>query len=304
MKITTIIPFFNSGSALARMLDSILAGTVLPAELLLIDDGSSDNSPEIALEYSQKYSFIKYIPKEHAGVSAARNLGVQMASGDFISFLDADDYIEKTMYEQMLNSISEEDFGCICGYFTEKDGISTEYKISSEYLTSEDLLKSMFMNDNVKGFLFTRLFKASIIKEMRFNTDISMCEDLLFQSTLLTKYPKLRFACVNAPLYHYIQNSSSATGGLNFFTDNVFKYKPAFDKIKALVPHDYVDNSYNAILEYSMYCLLVAYKNGDKSVKNQIRLLQKELKNSKSASHTKRRFFYMYAPFLFSHFIK
>lgn len=305
MKITTIIPFFNSGNDLSLMLDSILSGTVLPSEILLIDDGSTDESPSIAKDYAARFPIINYIKKEHAGVSAARNLGIKIASGDWISFLDADDYIEKTMYEQMLASASDNVDCCLCGYFTEKDGISTEYVNSYSFLNSNEFLKAMFTDDTVRGFLFTRLFKANIVKELQFDTNISMCEDLLFQTTLFTKHPDLRISCINAPLYHYVQNSRSATSKLNYFNNDIFKYKPAFDVIRSLTKSsDFVENSYNSILEYSMYTLLKTYRNGDKSLISQIRLLQKELKSTQPDKITKRRFAYEHAPILYSHFLK
>ncbi len=298
--ISTIIPFFNSGNALAVMLDSIIQGTVLPHEILLIDDGSSDISPDIAKDYANRYPFIKYIKKEHAGVSAARNLGIKLATGDFISFTDADDYIEKSMYELLISNISDDVAGCFCGYYTEKNGDSTEYVPSYDLLSSSELLRAMFTDDNVRGFLFTRLFRTDLIKNYTFNTDICMCEDMLFQTTILAKNPKLKFACVSTPLYHYVQTSQSATNGINYFNDDVFKYKPAFSLIRNLAPFDYVENGYNSILEYSMYNLLCAYKQGNQDVLSQIRLLQKELKNTHPTKYSKRRLAYIYAPVLFS----
>lgn len=302
--ITTIIPFFNSGTALSVMVDSILAGTVLPSEILLIDDGSSDDSPKIARDYAARYPFIKYIKKEHAGVSAARNLGLEVATGEFISFLDADDYIESTMYAQMLENLSDDVAGCVCGYFTEKDGISTEYFTSYGSFSSKELLKAMFTDDNVRGFLFTRLFKADVVKAFQFNTDISMCEDLLFQTTIFSSIPDLKFACVNAPLYHYVQNSMSATNGINYFKDGVFKYKPAFDLIRSMAPFKFIEDSYNSILEFSMYNLLVAYKGGKKDVITQVRLVQKELKCTSPSNVSKRRLAYVYCPLIFSHILR
>lgn len=306
--LTTIIPFFNSGSALTVMLDSILQGTVLPSELLLIDDGSSDNSPEIAKDYASRYQFIKYLRQEHAGVSAARNLGISQATSEWISFLDADDFIEKNMYEQMLYRISDSDLdnlgGCLCGYFTEKDGISTEYVNTYSSLNSNEMLKAMFTDDTVKGFLVNRIFRASLLKELQFDASIGLCEDMLFQTTLLTNHPEVTFVCVNLPFYHYVQNNVSATGTLNYFDGATFRYKPAFDSIRTLAPFSFVDDSYNSILEYSMYRLLMAYKSGNKNVVSQIRLLQAELKNIHPANGSKRRIAYIYAPILYSYFLK
>ena len=300
--ITTIIPFFNSGSDLTNMLDSILCGTVLPDEILLIDDGSTDNSPAVAMDYASRYPFINYIKQNHAGVSAARNLGLKNASGHWISFMDADDYVENNFYESMISSISDESLaGCVCGYFTEVNGLSTAYTGSyPKLIDSATLLKAMFTDDNVRGFLFTRLFKAELLKDIAFDTNISMCEDLLFQSTLLSKYSDLKFAYVNLPLYHYVQNSTSATNGINLFKGTVFKYKPAFDEIRSIISESYVDDSYNSILEYSMYRLLKEYKNGNADLIFQIRGVQAELKKVHPTHSSKRRLAYIIAPIIYS----
>ncbi len=184
--ITTIIPFYNSNNALKIMLESILACTLMPDEILLIDDGSDDISSEIAKEYSQSNSFIHYVRQEHSGVSAARNLGISQATGDWISFLDADDYIEPDMYREMINIVSTGSFdGCICGYFTHKEGIVTPYTGDYESpLSSEKILEGMFIDDNIRGFLVTRLFRAEIVKAHAFKTELKMCEELVFQSEI------------------------------------------------------------------------------------------------------------------------
>lgn len=300
--ITTIIPFFNSEHCLGAMLDSILAGDVVPNEILLIDDGSTDNSATIAKNYESKHPNVHYLSQEHAGVSAARNLGIQQATGKWISFLDADDYVEPNMYKAMLDSVENTNLsGCVCGYFTEKDGITTAYTADfPATITGEQLLEAMFLNDNVRGFLFTRLFSAQLVKQNLFDTDISMCEDLLFQSKLLCNHLSDEFGYVNKPFYHYIQNSASATNSANYFNDGVFKYKPAFTQIFDVVNKDYVWASYNSIIEYSMYTLLQAYKKGNHAVKEQIRLLQIELKATPCQHKSKHRIAYEYAPILFS----
>jgi glycosyltransferase involved in cell wall biosynthesis len=305
--ITTIIPFYNCKDALPRMLESILAGTMLPYEIILVDDGSSDGSTDVAYNYAQKYAFIKALSQSHAGVSAARNLGIKNANGYWISFLDADDHIEPDMYEKMIGAIydasSKDDNGsidgCLCGYFTHKDSVVTPYSYnSSEILSSEDLLKLMFTDDTVRGFLFTRLFKTDLLKELSFDTDIRICEDLLFQTRLFSS-KDVRFACLPLPMYHYIQDQASATVTKSFFENETFIYKPAYDCISRCVSSNYVLNSYNSILDYSMYTLLNQYKAG-KSYETmaQIKLLQKEMRQTKTpfAQKSKRRIVYEHAP--------
>jgi glycosyltransferase involved in cell wall biosynthesis len=303
--ITTIIPIYNNGKDLGRMLDSILTGSLLPDEIILVDDGSTDNSIDVEKEYANRYPFIKCMPQPHSGVSAARNLGLKNATGEWISFLDADDYIENNFYESMLASLTDDSLsGCICGYFTELDGISTPYSGNYPHIIdSSTFKKAMFTDDNVRGFLVTRLFKRELIKDISFNTNISMCEDLLFQSTLLARCDDLKFGYVNLPLYHYIQNTSSATNSINLFNGDVFKYKPAFDEIRKLIPEIYVEDSYDSILQYSMYRLLKAYKSGNRDVLPQIRGVQQELKNTHPSHISKRRMAYKIAPILYSRFI-
>ncbi len=303
--ITTIIPFFNSGDSIRLMVNSLLEQTVLPTEILLIDDGSTDKSSDIAKDYSAQYSFIKYLRQNHAGVSTARNLGIESATSAWISFLDADDYIEKNMYEYMTNAITDENIGgCLCGYYTEVNGISTAYANDTQSsLTSSDLVKAMYTNDNVAGFLFNKLYNANLVRQQRFDVDIKMTEDLLFQTKLLCANKAFKFNVINAPLYHYVQNTSSATNNINMFENNEFKYKPAFNIIRQLLREQFVEDKYNSILEYSMYRLLKSYHNGDKNLKVQIRLLQKELKTVHPSSAPKRRIAYLHFPLLFSHFL-
>ena len=283
------------------MLDSILSSTYMPSEILLIDDGSTDNSRDVIEEYSARHSIIKYVKKEHSGVSASRNLGIQMATGDFLNFLDSDDYIEPNMYELMASSITDDSFdGCICGYFTHKDNeVTSYYSKTLEVLYSEDILRGMFTDENIRGFLVTRLFRTSLLKELSLDENVSMCEDLLFQSQLLTG-GNYKFAYVQAPLYHYIQNSGSATVSRSLFKDGTFAYAPAYDRIRQYVNADYVDESYNSIIDYNMYTMLLAYRKGDKSVLPQIRQLQSMLRKIPMKKKDLHSIAYRYAPLLYS----
>ena len=313
--ISVIIPFYNSVFPLGRMLDSILASTLMPQEIILVNDGSTDASGDLAKEYAAKSGSIKYIEKEHAGVSAARNLGLEKATGDYIIFFDADDYIEPNMFELLFNAAQKKQdgsdlAGAICGYYTHKDDVITPYSpdFQESFVDSEVLIRAMFTNDNVRGFLFTRLFRADLLKNtesIRFDENISMCEDLLFQTKLFSK-KNVTFAVVNSPLYHYIQSSSSATGAKAFFGDGRFVYEPAFELIRKELKGsaDFVDESYQTILDNCMYSLLKAYNNGDKAAKNQIRQLQTLLRKIPIKKIDLHSLAYRYAPLLYSLKIK
>ncbi len=284
------------------MLDSILSSTYMPSEILLIDDGSTDDSKDVIQEYASRCPIIKYVKKEHSGVSASRNLGIRLATGDFINFLDSDDYIEPNMYELMAAAITDDSFdGSVCGYFTHKDGeVTSYYSKTLDVLHSEDILKGMFTDENIRGFLVTRLFKTSLLKNFSLDEDVSMCEDLLLQSRLFTS-GNYKFAYVKAPLYHYIQNSGSATVSRSLFKDGEFVYAPAYDRIRQYINADYVDDSYNSIIDYNMYTMLLAYRRGDKSVLPQIRQLQALLRTIPMKKRDLHSIAYRYAPLLYSY---
>ena len=306
--ISVIIPFYNSIKTLPALLDSILNGDLVPSEVILVDDGSTDASKDLVLEYAKKHSCIKYLSQKHSGVSAARNLGLSNANGTWISFLDADDFIEPDMYSTMLEAVTDNTGveGCICGYFTHKEGIVTPYSFSSsEILSSKDILKAMFTDDSVRGFLFTRLFRSDLLKDVSFNQGVFLCEDLLFQTQLFSA-KDVTFAVVKKPLYHYVQSPESITGKTSFFSNNTFSYKPAYDLISQYIQDDYVKYSYNEILNFSMYTLIKSYRQDhDKKTLAQIRLLQKEMRQESLSFQRKsrRRLIYETAPVLFSHFI-
>lgn len=102
--VSIIVPIYNSGKYLRRCLESLKFQTYSNIEVLLIDDGSVDSSKEICEEYVNKYDFIKYFYKENSGVSSARNFGLSKSTGNYISFVDSDDWVEPTYIETLLNA--------------------------------------------------------------------------------------------------------------------------------------------------------------------------------------------------------
>ncbi len=307
--LSVIIPVYNCERTIIRLLDSILAGSIIPNEIILVNDGSTDKSNELIMNYSQKYSFFISLSQDHKGVSAARNLGLSKASGNWISFLDADDYIEPDMFRLMLNSVNEASYevdGCICGYYTDKGNRITPYTMSHKtMLSSKDLMEAMFTDDSVRGFLFTRLFRKNLLNNISFAQDISHCEDLLFQTLLFASY-EVKFSVVHEPLYHYVQKEDSSVAN-KLFENDTFIYRPAYERILKINQKEYVMNSYNSILNYSMYILLKDYKVQKSSyLLKQIRFIQHEMKCQSNTSHSKskRRFAYEHAPILYSHFLK
>ena len=101
MKVSVIVPVYNVEKYLDKCLDSLANQTLKDLEIIIVNDGSPDNSEDIIKKYTKKYKNFKYYKKENGGLSSARNYGIKYASGDYIAFLDSDDYVKSDMYEKM-----------------------------------------------------------------------------------------------------------------------------------------------------------------------------------------------------------
>ena len=119
-QISVIIPVYNIGDRIVRCVDSLLNQTISQFELLLVDDGSSDGSGRICDELSQKDSRIKVVHKVNGGVSSARNTGMKEASGDYLAFVDADDFVSPDYLEKL--ALKDEDISVASAYFADTDG--------------------------------------------------------------------------------------------------------------------------------------------------------------------------------------
>ena len=120
--ISVIIPIYNVEKYLNKCIDSIINQTYKNLEIILVDDGSPDNCPQICDEYAKKDNRIKVIHKKNGGVSSARNVGLINSTGNYIGFIDPDDYIEPIMYEKLLKVLKESNtLVSMCGFYKIKD---------------------------------------------------------------------------------------------------------------------------------------------------------------------------------------
>jgi len=198
-KISIIIPIYNSEKTLNKCLGSIGNQTYTDFEAICVNDASTDGSASIVKEFADKDNRFKLINKEHAGVSAARNLGIKYVTGDYIQFIDSDDFIEPDMLAIMLNAliINNADVA-VCNYF--HPSIKNYLGDDLLDLTKKcDMLKYMQMT-----FAFTvpwnKLYKRSVIK-FGYDEEIHFTEDDLFGIANIFNAKKL--VSIGRPLYHY-----------------------------------------------------------------------------------------------------
>lgn len=240
--ISLVIPVYNSQKYLERCLNSVIAQTHSNIEIILVNDGSKDNSIEICREYQKKDNRIRVIDKVNEGVSVARNTGIEAARGAFIGFIDADDWIEPQMYESMYKVIEETDSDiAFCNY--SKDTKLKSYvkllKIEKHVLGKTDIINELISNIvgiddilpkyyNIMGCVWRCLYKKELIQDfnLRFNPNIKIMEDLIFNIEALIHSQRV---CIDHGVwYHYMQNKTSS---LHTYIENMWNSQIAVHEI-------------------------------------------------------------------------
>ncbi len=250
--VTLLVPVYNTEKYIKKCLESIVNQTYKNLEIILIDDGSNDNSGKICDEYAKKDSRIEVFHKENQGSSAEKNFGLSIAKGRYISFIDSDDYLEPTLIEKLVKSIeiNQSDIA-ICNFFPNS---TTDLE---ETFTASQALTYIMNKRYFRGYNWNKLYKTEIAKDIQFCTDIYMSEDLLFNCNYLLKAKKCSY--IDEKLYHYNENNNSISNSklskkyltiidsydrlVNLYKENKLEY----------LPHLYID-------EFKVCCDII-YKN-------------------------------------------
>ncbi|XRG78440.1 glycosyltransferase [Rossellomorea sp. GAMAL-10_SWC] len=207
-KISIIVPIYNVENYIHKCIDSILSQTFSDFELILVNDGSPDRCGNIAEEYSKKDSRIIVIHKKNGGLSDARNSGIEIAKGEYIGFVDGDDWIEPDMYKLLYDMCVEKECEIAsCNYFILKDNEKIENNpyplmVQSRKEAMRTLLDGKMYNEVV----CTKLFKRSLFEKQRFKIGI-IHEDTDFTYRMIHESKKV--CCVGSSKYNYLQRSGS-----------------------------------------------------------------------------------------------
>lgn len=181
--VSVIVPIYNSEKFLRRCLDSIISQTYKNLEIILVDDGSTDDSLDICNSYCKKDSRITVIKEKNRGVSFARNVGLKIAKGDYVCFVDSDDSAEPNMVKFLLKDIFDNRVDMsICGYNI-IGGVLNSRRIDNSFLINS---REEYHNNYkiYQGYLWNKMFDTKIARKILFDEDIYCCEDELF----VTKY--------------------------------------------------------------------------------------------------------------------
>lgn len=281
-EVSIIVPVYQVEKYIRQCIESILAQTFTDFELILVDDGSDDNSGKICDEYAEKDSRIKVIHQKNCGLSRARNIGMDNASGKYLMFVDSDDYIAPNMAECLYKSITKDNcdiVACNFRYFFEDDekkDFSTENK--AEVLSGSEIF---YYRKNERNYGFwtvacNKIYKAETFKNVRFRCG-KYHEDEFWANDIYRM--DIKAASVSDCLYYYRQRQNSITGN-----KNIQKY---LDIIEALDERIYVylnqEEYYFEAYKVLIYSLEYLYK-GKKIIQNdehksKIRYYEQQTKN-------------------------
>ena len=207
-KISVIIPVYNVEKYLHQCIDSVIHQTYRNLEIIVVDDGSTDNCSKICDDYANNDKRIKVVHKENGGVSSARNTGLALATGDWIGWLDSDDWVEPDMYEYLLkNAILYDSDVSICSqyeYYKNCRRIIGWDQI--KVLNTEKALELLMKNDNMQNILWDKLWKRTLFEDITFPVGRTY-EDLAVIYRLFEKAEKL--VCLPKPKYNHRQRTGS-----------------------------------------------------------------------------------------------
>lgn len=209
MKISIIVPVYNTSKYLAKCIISILEQSFCDYELLLVDDGSTDNSGKICDEYALQDPRIQVFHKPNGGVDSARNLGIEKAKGDYFYFVDSDDALLPGCLETLVSGYDNEDVDLVVGgYIYSRDGVGDpipENLHQSHLFTRDQIMRELLIPKYFNlGMPWTNLYKASIIKDnnLLFNKDIYTIDDRLFMVSYICAMKGKAFH-TTTPIYVY-----------------------------------------------------------------------------------------------------
>lgn len=272
-KISVIIPVYNASGFLADCLQSVAGQTWTVLEVLLIDDGSTDDSACICRSFCEKDSRFRLLQKENGGVSSARNLGLEKASGDYIAFVDADDWLCPEMLEHQAECLEKDGSDmAMCGFQEAGEAERRQFLsdcetggISQIKKTDEKLPEHMSMSVEtyVADYLLagnTRcwsiLFRKEILQKVRFQEGLTIGEDLLFLIDLLPALKRVSLIKTREYCYYINDEGAMFSGFRPAYMDQITCWQQAREKIKLLYP------AYTAKADISLFqaALLTAGK--------------------------------------------
>lgn len=255
--VSIVVPVFNAEKYLDECISSIVRQSYDNIEVILIDDGSSDNSPIICDTWKKKDKRIVVIHRKNSGVSATRNLGLSISNGDYIAFIDADDWVDKNYIETLVNNIEENKSDiCICGINRVAANGVTKLAEDKGLIDGNDFLLGVLKVRNGFGVCYAKIYKSNIARSSSFSEALTVGEDALYNLGVSNHVKCV--SILDAALYNYRVHSESVVRRYN--ERYVDSYYRSMESARSSLAHALRDKSISeAFYDYiAFHVMLVA----------------------------------------------
>lgn len=244
-EVSIIIPIYNGEKYIKRCLDSVINQTYKNIEIICINDGSEDNSLKILKEYKDLDNRIVIIDKENAGVSSARNDGIMRSRGEYITFVDVDDWLELDAIESLYRTLIEKNVDVVrANYYRNfkyniNSSIGNLYELSNKLLsTNQDdfanLVIDRLLDGRIPCYVVLLLIKKEyILKTSLFRRDVQLMEDTIFYNELFSNISNIFF--MDKPIYHYYCNENSCTKSCEYYIRNMYNIIKVNNYLKEII---------------------------------------------------------------------
>lgn len=283
-KISVIIPVYNVKQYLERCIESVIGQTYSNMEIIIVDDGSSDGSEVLCDRYAKVDNRIKVIHKKNGGLSDARNVGMRIATGEYIAFLDSDDWIDFDYYEVLYNKLKTTDSEiAIIGFlWVEGDKfVKPKFYLEDQRMTSKEAISELAKDELLTSHAWNKLFKRDLFKEIDFPKGKSY-EDIFIMHKIFKKAKNVVIISDYKSYYFMHDKSIIHTLSLKNKLDEFFAFKTRYEDLKS----EYSDiESIMANLACdrarSVYCDIAISKKEKKLYKGELKEVKKFIKNKK-----------------------
>lgn len=262
VNISIIVPIYNVSQYLHCCLDSLYSQTMQSIEIILVNDGSTDNSLSVCQQYQRKHSNTIIIDQPNGGLSDARNNGTKVASGKYIYYLDGDDWLVSDALQQLFNFAEENHCEIVQGnfYYAYKDRLLWDKRyMKAQILSRFNTMSELIKNNYIKNFAWGKLYRSDIVKRHQFPIG-KYFEDCYWQHLIINEITK--YGIVPIPLYYYRQRDDSISGRLSLKNLDLLKgYEERLSFINMKYPQ-YQESLFKVYWNvlYSFYTLSLSHK--------------------------------------------
>lgn len=245
--ITIVVPIYNTEKYLKKCIDSIISQTYKNIEIILVNDGSTDNSKKICEEYEKKDDRIKLINKKNGGQGSAKNVGIDAATGNYIGFVDSDDYIDEDMFETLYNLCikNEADISMVAFNKVIDGKVMKTIDFNGETIIFDkfNAIKELLLDREIKNYSWNKLFKKEIYNDVRFSENLKY-EDIEITVRLFEKINRLAYKKISK--YYYVQRNNSTVNSKKYsnLKDYLTVTKQRYEYLKN---KDILIEKYNAL---------------------------------------------------------